>query len=61
MNKQDELASTGQGRKPKMLSFTFRLKPELFSRLKEKAGDIPISVIIRRLIEKYIRGEVGFD
>lgn len=44
-----------------MQSFTFRLKPTLIEQLKIKAGDIPISVIIRRLLEKYIKGEVGLD
>lgn len=45
----------------KMEAFTFRMKPTLLEQLKAKAGDIPVSVIIRRLIEKYIRGEVGLD
>ncbi len=44
-----------------MQSFTFRLKPALIEQLKAKAGSIPISVIIRRLLEKYIKGEVGLD
>lgn len=44
-----------------MQSFTFRLPPSLIEQLRDKAGSIPISVIIRRLIEKYIKGEVGLD
>lgn len=45
----------------KMMSFTFRLPKDLLKQLKERAGSIPISVVIRRLIEKYIKGEVGID
>jgi hypothetical protein len=44
-----------------MQSFTFRLKPALIEQLRVKAGNIPLSVIIRRLLEKYIRGEIGLD
>lgn len=47
--------------KENMMSFTFRLPPSLIEQFKEKAGSIPLSVVIRRLIEKYIRGEVGLD
>lgn len=47
--------------KENMISFTFRLPPSLIEQFKDKAGSIPISVIIRRLIEKYIKGEVGLD
>ena len=50
-----------KGDQKTMLTFSFRLKPTLIEQLRAKAGDIPISVVIRRLIEKYIRGEVGLD
>lgn len=45
----------------KMMSFTFRLPRDLFQGLKDRAGSIPLSIVIRRLIEKYIKGEVGID
>jgi predicted DNA-binding protein len=45
----------------KMMSYTFRLPKDLLDQLKGRAGSIPISVVIRRLIEKYIKGEVGID
>lgn len=44
-----------------MIPYTFRLPKDLIEQLREKAGYIPISVIIRRLIEKFIKGEVGLD
>ena len=48
-------------RREKMSPFSFRLPLPLFEQLKDKAGSIPLSVVIRRLIEKYIKGEVGLD
>jgi hypothetical protein len=53
--------SKNQRIKEKMQSFTFRLPPSLIEQLRDKAGSIPLSVVIRRLIEKYIKGEVGLD
>ena len=44
-----------------MINFTFRLQPILLKRLRAKAGTIPASAVIRRLIEKFIAGEVGLD
>lgn len=44
-----------------MKSFTVRMPEGLLEQLSKKAGTIPISVVIRRLIEKYIKGEVGLD
>lgn len=44
-----------------MKSFSFRLPPSLIEQFRERAGAIPLSVVIRRLIEKYIKGEVGLD
>lgn len=45
----------------KMSSYTFRLPGNLLDRLKEKAGLIPVSVVLRKLIEKYLRGEIDID
>lgn len=45
----------------RMESFTFRVPKNLLQSLRDRAGGIPISVVIRRLIEKYIKGEVGLD
>ena len=45
----------------KMLSYTFRVPGNLLERLKEKAGLVPVSVVIRKLIEKYIKGEVKIE
>lgn len=55
------MAKIKKGVTQKMQSFTFRLKPGLIVELRNKAGSIPLSVVIRRLIEKYIKGEVGLD
>ena len=46
---------------PRTTTWTFRIPEDLLEELKAKAGMIPLSVIIRRLIEKYIKGEVGLD
>lgn len=51
----------GKRKDEKMLTYTFRVPADLIEKLKEKAGYMPVSVIIRRLIEKYINGEVGLD
>lgn len=55
------MAKDDQQGREKMVSFTFRLPPSLIEQLKGRAGSIPISVVIRRLIEKYIKGEIGLD
>lgn len=44
-----------------MVAFTFKIMPDLLAQLKEKSGDIPASVVIRRLIIRYLRGEIGLD
>ncbi len=44
-----------------MIPFTFRLPKDLLEQLKVRAGSIPISVVIRRLIERYVKGEIGLD
>jgi len=41
--------------------YSFRLSSELFKQFKERAGYVPLSVIIRRLIEKFVKGEVDID
>lgn len=41
--------------------YTFRIEPSVLEKLKKKAGTIPISVVIRRLIERYINDKVGLD
>lgn len=45
----------------KMMRYTFRLPESLLQQLQKKAGSIPVSAIIRRLIERYIKGEIGLD
>jgi hypothetical protein len=49
------------GPEEKMESFTFRLPGDLLAQFRQRAGSIPLSVVIRRLIEKYIKGEIGID
>lgn len=56
----DDMSDDQKGRE-KMMSFTFRIAPSLIEQLKDKAGSIPVSVVIRRLIEKYLKGEIGLD
>lgn len=45
----------------KMIAISFRLQPDLFQRLKDRAGSVPISVIIRVLVEKWLTGEIDVD
>ena len=45
----------------KMERYSFRLPVSLLKQLKEQAGLVPVSVVIRRLIEKYINGEIDIS
>jgi len=47
--------------KERMKYFPVMLPPSLLEKVRAKAGNIPVSVIIRRLLEKYVSGEVGLD
>jgi hypothetical protein len=42
----------------KKVPYTFRLPARLLAQLREKAGYVPVSVVIRILIEKYVAGEI---
>lgn len=54
------MAKSREGRE-KMESFTFRIPKTLIEQFKARAGSMPLSVVIRRLIEKYIKGDIGLD
>ena len=41
-----------------MEQYSLRMPPSLWAAAKEKAGMIPLSAIIRKLIEKWLKGEV---
>lgn len=41
--------------------YSFRMPIVLFKQLKERAGYVPISVVLRRLIEKFVKGEIDLD
>jgi len=42
-------------------SISLRVLPSLLERIKKKAGMIPLSKIIKRLLEKWVDGEVELD
>jgi hypothetical protein len=42
----------------KMKSFTMRMPPSLIEAAQERAGLIPLSVVIRTLVEMWLRGEI---
>lgn len=42
----------------KMESFNLRMPPSLVKSAKDKAGLIPLSAVIRTLIEMWLRGEI---
>jgi hypothetical protein len=44
-----------------MIPYTLRIYPSLIERAKEKAGMVPLSTIIRALIEKWLSGEIVID
>lgn len=45
----------------KMERYTFRLPPSLLEVAKRKSGMVPLSKIIRKLLEKWVRGEIEID
>lgn len=47
----------------RMVPYTFRIHRDLLGGLREysKTNRIPIGLIIRRLIEKFLKGEVGIE
>lgn len=45
----------------KMVAISFRLPPNVLEELKGKAGSVPISVIVRILVEKWLKGEIRID
>jgi len=44
-----------------MSSFTIRAPKTLLQQAREKAGYVPLSVILRKLLEKWITGEIELD
>lgn len=44
-----------------MSSFTIRAPKSLITQAKEKAGYIPLSVILRKLIERWVSGDIELD
>lgn len=45
----------------KMVAISFRLPPNILDELRDKAGSVPISVIVRILVEKWLKGEIRID
>jgi hypothetical protein len=45
----------------KMMQFAGRAPKELLMKAREKAGFIPLSVILRKLLEKWVNGEIVLD
>lgn len=44
-----------------MKAFTMRMPPSLISQAQDKAGLVPLSVVIRTLIEKWLKGEITIE
>lgn len=44
-----------------MKPFSVRMPANLVEDVSRKAGTIPLAVIIRRLLEKWLKGEVSID
>ncbi len=45
----------------KFIMTTIRLPRDLLERLREKKGMFSMAAIIRRLIERYVNGEISLD
>lgn len=45
----------------KMERYTLRMPPSLWEAAKTKSGIIPLSAIIRRLVEMWLHGEIDID
>lgn len=45
----------------KMSAFSFRLEESLLSRLRVKAGRVPLAIVVRILLEKWLKGEIEVD
>lgn len=45
----------------KMERYTFRMPDSLLLKAKGKAGMVPLSRVIRRLIEKWVAGEIEIN
>jgi hypothetical protein len=54
-------ATMAKNKGDKMIPYTFRLPTDLLEQLQDKAGLVPVSVVIRKLIEKFIKGEIKLD
>ena len=48
-------------KKPYDKRLIFRLPSTLFEAAKAKAGITPLSAIVRRLIEKWVKGEIDLN
>lgn len=45
----------------KMEQYSIRMTPSLWETAKRKAGFVPLSVVVRMLIEKWLSGEIVID
>jgi hypothetical protein len=45
----------------KMSAFSFRLEESLLKRLRSKAGRIPLAIVVRVLLEKWLKGDIEVD
>ena len=47
--------------KENMASYTFRIPGDLLGQVRERAGIVPVSAIIRKLLEGWLRGDFNID
>ncbi len=52
---------SGKNEGEKMEQYSVRMTPSLWETAKRKAGFVPLSVVIRMLIEKWLSGEIIID
>lgn len=45
----------------KMSAFSFRLEESFLDKLRSKAGRIPLSIVVRVLLEKWLKGDIEVD
>lgn len=44
-----------------MKKYNINFPPSLWDAAKKKAGSMPLSAVIRRLLEKWVKGEISID
>jgi predicted CopG family antitoxin len=61
MSKSNSPQNAQDGGKPPMVTRSISIHLDVWEQAQKKAGMIPMSAIIRRLIAKWLKGEIELD